>query len=274
MNLFIVAGIVCASVGGGVLGVIFARKYATLRVLDPNTSRTLREKKLRDRIMEDRMQRTIEAHTGRLVHLLLIPWKIFQQAFQRVAGKLVAIERRYHREHIRDLQISPEDIQSMLAEAERALREERFSSAEERLVELVSAAPKFAPAYEVFSRVYAARREWKEAVESLICYVKLAPKDGDRRFLLGAMYEKQGEKGRAFEEYIRALEASPHNPKYLDAGIVLALDLQKIDEAKGMLATLQRVNPENANIEGFSHEIHELGQKNQAVLLSEKKRKK
>lgn len=261
-------------VGGGMLGVVFARKYATLRVLDPDTSRTIREKKLRDRIMEDRMQRTVETHIGRLAHLFLVPWRAFQHAFQRVAGRLVAIERRYHREHARDVQISPEDLQSMLAEAERALREERFQSAEERLVELVSAAPKFAPAYEVFSRVYAAKREWKEAVESLIYYVKLAPKDGDRRFLLGAMYEKHGEKEKAFDEYVRALDASPHNPKYLDAGIVLALDLKKIDEAKNMLATLREVNSENANIDGFSQEIDELGRASDEVIHSSEKRKK
>ncbi len=78
-------------VGVGVLGVVFARKYATLRVLDPDTSRTIREKKLRDRIMEDRMQRTVEAHMGRLVHLFLVPWRALQHAFQRVAGRLVAI---------------------------------------------------------------------------------------------------------------------------------------------------------------------------------------
>ncbi len=262
------------SVGGGVLGVVFARKYATLRVLDPDTSRTIREKKLRDRIMEDRMQRTVEAHMGRLVHLFLIPWRAFQHAFQRVAGRLVAIERRYHREYAREARIAPEDLQFMLSEAERALREDRLQSAEGCLVELVSAAPKFAPAYEVFSRVYAAKREWKEAVESLICYVKLAPKDGDRRFLLGAMYEKQGEKEKAFEEYVRALEASPHNPKYLDAGIVLALSLKKNDEAKNMLATLRKVNPENANIDGFSQEIDELEGKNGGVVRALEKRKK
>jgi len=275
MNFLIIAGVVCIGVGGGVLGVIFARKYATLRVLDPDTSRTIREKKLRDRIMEDRMQRTIKAPMGRLVQLFLVPWRAFQYAFQRAAGRLVAIERRYHREHARDAQISSEDLQSMLAEAERALREERFQSAEERLVELVSAAPKFAPAYEVFSRVYAAKREWKEAVESLIYYVKLAPKDGDRRFLLGAMYEKQGEREKAFGEYTRAIEASPHNPKYLDAGIVLALDLKKVGEARDMLAALQEANPENANIEKFSREIDVLVQGHEELLsVPEKSNKK
>lgn len=30
--------------GVGVLGVVFIRKYATLRVLDPDTSRSIREK--------------------------------------------------------------------------------------------------------------------------------------------------------------------------------------------------------------------------------------
>lgn len=274
MSFWIIAGALCMGVGGGVLGVVFVRKYATLRVLDPDTSRTIREKKLRDRIMEDRMQRTVQTHVGRFAHAILIPWKAIQHAFQRVAGKLVAIERRYHREHTQDVQISPEDLQSILVEAERALREERFQAAEDRLVELVSAAPKFAPAYELFARVYAAKREWKEAVESLVCYVKLAPKDGDRRFLLGAMYEKQGEQEKAFAEYVRALESSPHNPKYLDAGIVLALELKKVDEAKKMLDALREANPENANIEIFDRQISELLPVDEVpVSLPEKKRK-
>lgn len=261
-------------IGGGALGVVFARKYSTLRVLDPDTSRTIREKKLRDRIMEDRMQRTVQVYVGRFARVILIPWKAIQHAFQRVAGKLIAIERRYRREHTRDVQISPEDLQSILVEAERALREERFQAAEDRLVELVSVAPKFAPAYELFARVYAAKREWKEAIESLMCYVRLAPKDGDRRFLLGAMYEKRGDREKAFAEYERALEASPHNPKYLNAGIVLALELKKIDEAKNMLNALQEVNPENANIEVFTRQISEIVPIDETpVSLPEKKRK-
>lgn len=267
-------GVVCMGVGGGVLGVLFARKYATLRVLDPDTSQTIREKKLRDRIMEDRMQRTMQEYVGRFVHALLIPWKALQHAFQRAAGKLVAIERRYHRDHARDVQISPEELQSILVEAERALREERFQAAEERLVELVSAAPKFAPAYELFARVYAAKREWKEAIESLMCYVRLAPKDGDRRFLLGAMYEKQGDQEKAFAEYVRALEFSPHNPKYLDAGIVLALDLKKIEEAKKMLDALREANPDNANIEVFARQIGELAPPSQVEGSSPEKKRK
>jgi tetratricopeptide (TPR) repeat protein len=220
------------------------------------------------------MQRTVEVHIGRLMHIILVPWKAFQHAFRRIAGRLVAIERRYHREHARDVQISPEDLQSMLAEAERALREERFQSAEERLVELVSASPKFAPAYEVFSRLYAAKREWKEAVESLIFYVKLAPQDGDRRFLLGAMYEKQGEREKAFVEYEHALNSSPHNPKYLNAGIVLAIDLKKRDIARKMLDALREANPENANIEIFDRQILELVPVSEPLTsLPEKKRK-
>lgn len=274
MSFFIIIGLVCMGIGGGVLGGLFARKYATLRVLDPDTSRSIREKKLRDRIMEDRMQRTVQAHVGRFTHALLVPWRIIQHAFQRVAGKLVALERRYHREHARDVQVSPEELQSILVDAERALREERFQVAEDRLVELVSAAPKFAPAYELFARVYAAKREWKEATESLLYYVQLAPKDGDRRFLLGAMYEKCSEREKAFAEYMKALEFSPHNPKYLNAGIILALDLKRIEEAKKMLDTLRKANPDNANIEVFARRILELVPVDEIpVSVPEKKRK-
>lgn len=255
MNTWFIAGGVCAVAGVVMCGVLLARKYATLRMLDPDTSRTMREKKLRNRIMEDRMQRTVQVHVARVIHAFLIPWRILRDAFRRAAGKLIAIERRYHREHARDAQISSEELHAMLTEAERAIREERFQVAEERLVELVSAAPKFAQAYEALSRVYSAKKEWKEAVESLVCYVKLSPKDSEGRFLLGALYEETREFEKALVEYEAALEKAPHNPKYLDAYISLAIQLDKPSEALRALKVLREVNPENAKIADFAEAL-------------------
>lgn len=252
MDFWILIGILCVAMGIGIFLVLFFRKLSMLRMLDPDTSQSTREKKLRNRIMEDRLQRTMHAHAGRIVTLFLVPWRMIQHAFRRVAGRLVAIERRYHRERARDVRISQEELQSMLVAAERALRDERYQAAEERLIELISAAPKFAQAYEVLSRVYVAKREWKEALESLTCYVKLSPKDAEGRFLLGGLYEEVQEKEKAFVEYTRALERAPRNPKYLDAYISLALALQKYEDAAEALQTFKEVNPENAKIVAFA----------------------
>lgn len=251
MSLWIFAGIGCVGVGGGICIYFFSKKYTTLRMLDLDSSRTVREKKLRDRIMEDRMQRAVVYHAGKGARLVLVPWRVLQRMFRKFAGKFIALERSYHREHTRKEHISPENLQSLLADAERALREERFQVAEERLVELISAESKFAPAYEVLSRVYAAKREWKEAIESLVYYVKLEPQDADRRFLLGTMHEREGSKGDALAEYQHALDISPRNPKYLDAAITLACELKRFDEAQAMLGVLEEVNPENTKIETF-----------------------
>ncbi|NBS67932.1 hypothetical protein EBT31_03330 [bacterium] len=274
MSFWIIAGLVCVAGGLLLCGVLFFRKLKTLRMLDPDTSQTIREKKLRNRIMEDRMQRTMQTHVGKLVYLLLIPWRAFQHAFRLAAGKLVAIERRYHRERARDVQISPDELQSMLVEAERALRDERYQAAEERLVELISAAPKYAHAYEVLSRVYAAKREWKEALESLTCYVKLSPKDAEGRFLLGSLYEDMHEKEKAFLEYERALEKSPHNPKYLDAYISLALVLKRHVEGLKALKTLREVNPENAKITDFLQALGGENQDPEELRVSRTRKKK
>lgn len=257
MSVWFILGSMCFVGGGTLCAVLFVRKYTTLRMLDPDTSRTLREKKLRNRIMEDRMQRTVQVHIGRVAHMLFIPWHALRDAFRRIAGKLVALERRYHRERVRDVQVSSDELKVMLAEAERALRDEQFHIAEERLVELISVAPKFAQAYEVLSRVYSAKKEWKEAVESLACYVKLTPKDAEGHFLLGALYEQLHERDRSFSEYSLALEKAPRNPKYLDAYISLALQLGKRSEAREALHTLQEVNPENAKIASFSNILSE-----------------
>lgn len=260
MNSWFIVGGICVFAGAVICGFLLVRKYATLRMLDPDTSRTIREKKLRNRIMEDRMQRSVQMHIARMAHMLLIPWRVLRDAFRRAAGKLVAIERRYHRERARDAQVSSEELQSMLADAERALRDERFQVAEERLVELVSVAPKFAQAYEVLSRVYSAKKEWKEAVESLVCYVKLTPKDAEGRFLLGSLYEETHESEKAFAEYGAALEKAPNNPKYLDAYISLALEMEKRVDATRALKMLREVNPENAKIADFAEALGEEGE--------------
>lgn len=274
MNVWLWIGIVCIVAGVGVCGGLFARKYATLRMLDPDTSRSTRERKLRNRIMEDRMQRTVGMQMGRMARLILVPWRLLRDAFRRLAGKLVAIERRYHRERARDAKISPEDLQLMLSEAERAIREERFQVAEERLVELVSVAPKFAAAYEALSRVYSARKEWKEALESMACYVKLVPQDGEAHFLLGALHEELHAPDDAFDAYATALEKAPHNPKYLDAYLEVALALHRHSEAEKALRTLREVNPQNAKIAAFEERLGMKEDSEGEIELPARKKKK
>lgn len=255
MSYFFFGGIFCVVIGGLIVGILFFKKFSHLRVLDLDTSQALREKKLRNRIMESRMQRTMESQIAGGVRIVLVPWRTVQTLFRKAAGKLLAIERRYHRERARGVDISAKDLQAMVSEAERALREERFQVAEERLVEAISADPKFAQAYEALSRVYAAKREWKEAVESLMYYVKLTPKDGEGHFLLGALYERRGDREKAFTEYTRAIDLAPRNPKYLDAYIVLALAMEKYTDAEKMIHILREVNPDNAKISLFTEQL-------------------
>lgn len=275
MSFWIITGICFVVIGGGVALFFFVKKYQTLRVLDLDSSRSLREKKLRDRIMEDRMQRAVLGYAGKIAHVMVIPWRVLQHMFQRLAGKFIALERRYHREHTAKEHISPENLQSLLADAERALREERFQVAEERLVELISAESKFAPAYEALSRVYAAKREWKEAIESLVYYVKLEPTDGDRRLLLGAMHEREGNRDAAFAEYMHALDISPRNPKYLDAAITLACELKRFNEAQIMLEALKEANPDNTKKEVFADMLaHSIPEQESDTEQSSPKKKK
>ncbi len=255
MNVWILLGAMCFLAGFFLVAFLFLRKIKTLCMLDVDSSQVLREKRLRNKIMEDRMQRALHAHMSGAVHFFLLPWRFFQKLFRRLAGRLLAIERRYHRERARDTQVSQEDLQAMLMEAERALREGRYQAAEERLVELISAAPKFAQAYEVLSRVYGSKREWKEALESLSCFVKLSPQDPEGRFLLGGLFLEMRDSAKAFDEYARALTHAPHNPKYLDAYIALALDLEKYPEAFSALTTLREVNPDNGKIADFSRRL-------------------
>ncbi len=252
MDIIFFTGVGFFLLGIGIVAYLCIKKYPTLILLDPETRQALQEKRLRDRIMEDRLRRHLERFGAVLLHILFIPWRAIRDAFRRFAGKIVATERRYRREQGREQGLSLQDIQRMLHEAERVLREKDFHAAEERLVDLVSAAPKCAAAYALLAKVYEERKEWKEASESLAYAVKLEPLDGEYRFALAKLFVHMQRFDEAFNLFLETVRTHPKNPKYLDAALEQAIASGKWQDAQELFVALREVNPENAKLTVFA----------------------
>ncbi len=258
MNGLMIAGAVLGGVGILTLAILILRKIPQVRVIDPETAQHHRQRKLRDRLMEERFYRVLARYLGFIKKALLVPWHMVQVGFRRFAGRLISLERSYAKKrHEATGHVSAEELHAMLAEAQRLVREGQYDAAEERLVEIISASPKHAPAYELLGRVYLEKKQYEEAKETVSYLIKLQPKEAEGHFLLAQIHEARQDLYAAHKSYAAALERLPNSPKYLDAVIESALAVDQIDEAKKGLEKLKEVNPENKKIAAFEERLGE-----------------
>ena len=252
MNPFLIAGAVLFAGGFGAWGYVLFKRMPQVRLVDPDTGKDHRQRKLREKLMEERLQRSVSGKVQVVKRSLSGPAQFIRDIFRRFAGKLVAIERSYTSKRNAAVQnVSAEELQAIVVEAERMIREEKYDKAEERLVEVISASPKHASAYELLGRLYIEQKQYDEAKESMKCYVKLKPQEPEGHFLYAQVHEALKDKDAAYKEYAAALGKMPNNPKYLDAFIEMACEVGKTDEAKEAFERLRQVNPENKKIPGL-----------------------
>lgn len=242
----------------GYLGVLVWRKIPQLSIVDPMSSREAKSRERKNALLEARMMRQVQAQSRSVWKAWILPVLVaIQEGFQRIAGKLTAIERRYTERQRGTGTMDAAKVKTMIDEAKVAIVNERYDRAEETLIAVVSHDPKNVDAYETLGRMYLAQEKLPEAKESLEFLAKLAPKDPSVMVALGEVHDALGEKKEAFAWYQKGRDASPNNPKYLDFFIESAIEVGEFYEAQQAIDHLKDVNPENAKIEEFEVRLAE-----------------
>jgi len=241
----------------GAIVVIIRRKAPQLSIVDPMSSKEARTREKKNAPFEERMMGRVE-ETGRNF------WKTsssaiakhIQEGFQRLAGKLTALERRYV-EHQKTGKIDAAELHRMTGEAKKSIALGKYEPAEQELVAVLSHDPKNVEAYETLGRMYLSQGQYAEAKEALEFLVKLAPKDASVLAALGEVFEAENDMRTAYGFYEKAKTISPNNPKYLDFFIGAAIETGEMAEAKKSLDHLREVNPDNQKIGDFEEMIAE-----------------
>jgi tetratricopeptide (TPR) repeat protein len=248
-------------------------KLPQIRLVDPLSSSERREALIKRDLFAKRLEREAAQVTGLVGKVVGWPWQLVRDGFRRLAGRLTALERRY--EHAKHSSGSKEDrlaaAQKLVDEALDLAKKGDAIVAEKKLVEAVTLAPKFAPAYLALGYLYEGKRSFEEAKEAFSFAASLAKTDPTAPFALAFMLEKADRLEEAQEWYQRTLLIEPKSPKFLTALLESALELRDIATAEDTLATLIEVNPQNKKIKTYTAQLEDLHANNPPKAPKKKK---
>lgn len=281
--------------------VIVARKFPILASIDTKSIPAEQHQDLKLKLMEERLQRRLNRIGGQAWAVLRPAGRLIRSATRRWYDRLLELERRYQvrlrhttgeltHEERRQRSVT---IESIMAEAQSALRTGALDEAEQAAIEALGIDPRSVPAYQILADIYVQRKDYEHARETLRFMIDRLHVQDDKVFAeLGQVATDEGrldeakediqqsialngsvaqhyldlcqvelalgDSTGAFESCRRAVELEPNNPKFLDALVEASIVAGKRDWASEALEKLRAVNPENQKLSEFSARVEQL----------------
>ena len=243
-----------------VLAAVALRHLPELRVLNIETDVQAKSHKKKEELILGHLLQG-SAPMAKLGRALKGTTQHLRRIGRRSVHRLRALESHYQ-----DLKrlgkqkgnLSQDELLRALDEAAALVREEEWTQAEKKYIEIISFNPKEVKAYEHLGRLYTKTGQFDQADQCLRFAAKLRPDDASVRASLGELYMGNGQWTRALEELGRAIEKRPGNAKYLDRYIETALALKNMEKAQAALDQLKESNPENQKIVEFEARLNAL----------------
>lgn len=266
---------------GGIFFIV-GRRLSVLSSIDVESIPAEREARVKNKIIEDRIQRKL-GEFQRTAAFALVPLQGL------LAHGVEYMRKAYHwllelREHhekgkiIGGASISVKEevdpTSAALEEANRCIREEEYEKAEKLYIEIISKEKKSVEAYQGLADLYLKQKEWEQAQEVLMHVCKLQKallKSGigneegnvamlyaQTLFKLSEVYQTLEEHEKAYDTLKKALEFQKNNPKYLSALVELSILLKQRIRAEKVLEQLRKANPNNQKLNEFEERIAQL----------------
>ena len=295
--MWTVIGILLVLAGIALIYGVLVKKFPQLKLIDLSTLAKERHEAVKKRIMQDRFERSLGKIQGKTNEAVGAASTRVKNWFDHAQGKLKGMEARMDgharrpvspEEHAKAVERLP----GILDQAEHARLEERYEDAEKLYIEALKADAKNIEAYRGLAELYLTQKQTDQAAEILEFLLRLQSDDdralgrlgqieanrgnfeeAEARYLrsielsanatvyraeLGRVYLTQGNGRKAVEQFRMALQAEPHNPKYLDYFLEASILVGDADAAREALSALEEVNPENAKLEEFRERISEM----------------
>ncbi len=241
--------------------IILLRKLPQIRIIEPESAQGGPAAKLKNEIIRQRIERASSKRVEVLQRAIVKPALTgIQNGFRRLAGKLVAVERRYQEKRKLDIAggMTRELAQEMIEEAKQLTQDEQYDRAEKKLIEVISAHPRNIDAYEKLGRLYLKKSDYESAKETFAFLAKIVPKDASVTASLGEVELGLNKPEKALKYFKKATQLSPNNPKYIDflaESAILAGDkVIALDAVK----KFKELNPESKKIDQFNQRISEI----------------
>lgn len=245
---------------------IIFRHFPALAVLDSENIPEEKERRIKEKIIRDRMQRKfrfLENFFQKAFSLLNKVSEIFWSKLEKIRDqkKEARVEKT--------LAESPviERIKIIFSTADEYINQEDWVEAEKKLIEIISLDDKNFLAFSKLGKVYQEQEKWQEAKQTLLYAVKLAELFPDNivitdfsnlNYSLALINQELNDVSGAMFSLSKALEIDPNNPRYLD--LMLNLCIMKKDKkmAEEFLDKIKKANPQNNNISDWEKEVSEM----------------
>lgn len=274
---------------------IIGRKFYRLKLIDIETMPSEKERKIKDKIMIDRIRRKTSSELMKFEDRLFPLFGKMRGYFEKIYNSILELEKRYQEKGKRKPldEDSKEKIRMMHNIAKECLDNNDLIGAENKYIEIISLDHRNIEAYKKLADIYIYKKDFKHAKEILVHSLKLNKKDEDVYRVLGSLLMDEGNLEEAKKNYLKVITLNPknsvsyvdlfdvykcmgdyenarraihkaveidsNNPKSLDlmAGINILLNNKK--DAEYAYEKLKGVNPENKKLEEIKRKIDEMG---------------
>lgn len=269
----------------GVIAFIYLRKFPKTRTLDVQTVPAARRAEVRDRILLERIKRNSDWGKSLVIKGLIPVGRIFKVVVKKLFSKIYDLEEKYKKQAasqapLKRSQLNNKVVQ-LIAVAQKLFRDGKYQEAEKIYIEIISLDPKNIEAYEGLNDVYLEIKEYPQALQTAEFILKLVSRQStqlikkdengksftvisnahelaDSYCDLGYIYGLLDQQEQMAENYYRALEVEPNNPRNISLMLEIYIAQGKKSQALDLLADLERVNPENQRLKEFRDQITEL----------------
>jgi len=243
----------------GVVGFVLLRHLAHIAVLNVETIKEERAKRLKERIILDRFDRFSSEKLGGIKKAIIAGAQAVSKAARRLVQRLYKLEQHY--QHLKSpvaTSSDPQAVKRLLEQAASLLRQDEFIPAEKLYIEVIGHHPKNVEAYEGLGNLYFKNRQYDQAHETLSFALRLQPDNASVLMSLGQLATSQGHGMEALARLRQAVGLRPKNPKYIDAYIEAALVEKNKEDARRGIKLLKEVNAENQKLKEFETRLAEI----------------
>lgn len=273
------------------IAVVLFRHWKEIRLLDPGTIRAEQERKVRERIVNQRFDRRLRHALGPIQRAGRAFGERISQTYRQVEERLAHAARVSVAEP-EDVAQPSEGIQGLLIEATRHEIAGRFAEAERAYLEVLRHDDRQFQAYRGLGSLYMAQRQYAQAREIFLfleriqgcndtCYASLAeiaestgdiaqvetmrkravdsaPRSATRHAELASFYLANGSPDYALASARRASELDPENPRMLELCLEAAILVPDRGEAERRYERLSSVISDRRVLQAWRDKVDAL----------------
>lgn len=277
-----------------ILAAVFARHWKELRLLDPETIRAERERRTRDQIVTQRLERRLANWLAPAERAARSFADFLTRAYRQIEERLARFSASVSAPVYPGASSgsASDAVQRLLTDAQALAREERWAEAERVFLEILKRDDRQLDAYRGLAAIYLAQKQYVQAKETFqflerihgaddSCYAGLAeiaeaegkltqaeaqrkravdknPKNALRHAELAEYYLRHGSPEFASRHAGRSVELDPDSPRCLEVCLESAILVRDRNEAERCYGRLRLLSDDRAKFQAYREKIDAL----------------